>query len=216
MIRRLPYDTLLMSSKLVLHSIATYLIAEKDGEIALIDTNGSFAAVSLRDVISHHLENLSRQARYKQSGYVYEKVPAAQSAAAVRDFKSEATRMLCRVKVMRVFDFAGIVEAVDEVRESWEKSDNQQKTPEAGEAAAESANLEPQARLEREISDSQESATPESQEQGHLIEPTPNEPPARPRGIKMLVVDNIANPVSSMMAKSTMQGMYVHIEPLLI
>ena len=198
---------LLMTSKLVLHSIATYLIAEKDAEIALIDTNGSFAAVSLRDVISHRLESLSRQARYKESGYVYEKVPAEQSVAAARDFKSEATRMLCRVKVMRVFDFTGIVEAVDEVRELWEKSDNQQKAPEAAEAAAESSNLGTRAGLEREILDSQDSATPDSQEQENPIEPTTNEPLARPRGIRMLVVDNIANPVSSMMAKSAMQGM---------
>ncbi len=121
---------------------------------------------------------------YYQSGYMYEKAqPKAEEAK--QGFVDEATTMLDRVKVMRVFDFAGVIEAVGELGEMRE---GVPRVP--GEAPR---------KMRDEIGDSEEELDEE--------EDPPAEQVSKDAGqIGLIVVDSITNVVGSLMAKSQTQG----------
>ena len=115
-----------------------------------------------------------------------------------------AVKMLDRVKVMRVFDFAGVVEAIGEVGEMWEKLDRDQVTP----ADKTTAVFNP----DDEIPNSQDSDDSEERKPSRA---TGNKPQTAPAvGIGMIVIDNIANPISSIMAKSQVQGTPISFKPI--
>lgn len=159
----------------------------------MIDTTGSFSPVRLRDVLAYRLEARQQRERYQESGYVYEKITAAEGPSK-DDLIAKATSMLDRVKVMRVFDFAGVTEAVGEVNEMIEMT-------------CADAVRAPKARATRksgEVGDSEEELDDEE------------EPPEEPLGhrddahrdgkVGMIIVDSIANVVGSIMSKSQVQG----------
>lgn len=114
----------------------------------------------------------------------------------------KATLFLDRVKVMRVFDFAGVVEAVSEVNELMEGV-----APKAQEPPA-----VPFKRMVDEVGDSEEEFDEEDEElQGeprrkgvdlgilHVGDPGSGR-------IGMVILDTITNVVSAMMSKSQVQG----------
>lgn len=114
----------------------------------------------------------------------------------------KATSMLDRVKVMRVFDFAGVVEAFSEVKELMEKMAQKFKKP-------------PVVAFEKrreEIGDSEEEPDEEDGElQAEPMRESVNfsdlqnsDPHSGPIG--MVIFDTITNVVSAMMAKSQVQG----------
>ena len=111
----------------------------------------------------------------------------------------EATAMLDRVKVMRVFDFAGVVEAISEVNELME----------AMTLKADSRPVEASEQRKDEIVDSEEDPDEEDEEpQRHSQHETDhlhgNEAHSGPIG--MIIIDSITNVVSAMMVKSQVQG----------
>ena len=111
----------------------------------------------------------------------------------------KATLLLDRVKVMRVFDFAGIVEAVGEVGDTWE----QQATSSRGVSDAQSGERG------KEIADSQGESEGEgsfdliykdsSYQQDGISK-------VQTRNMQLLVIDTITNALSSMMATAQVQG----------
>lgn len=115
---------------------------------------------------------------------MYEKAqPNAEEAE--QDFVHNATNMLDRVKVMRVFDFAGMIEAVSELGELRERVP---RVP--GKSVA---------KLRNEIEDSEEELDRD--------EDLPAEQVSEDAGqVGLIVVDSIANIVGSLMAKSQTQG----------
>lgn len=115
---------------------------------------------------------------------MYEKAqPKAKEAE--QDFVHNATTMLDRVKVMRVFDFAGMVEAVGELGEMRERVPRV-----TGKAAEETRSV---------IDDSEEELEQD--------EDPPAEQVSKDAGqVGVIVVDSIANVVGSLMAKSQTQG----------
>ena len=121
---------------------------------------------------------------YQQSGYVYEKVQP-NAGEAKQSLVDEATTMLDRVKVMRVFDFAGVIEAVGELSEMRESVP---KVP--GEAPRKTRD---------EIGDSEEELDED--------ENPPAEQVSKDAGqVGLIVIDSITNVVGSLMAKSQTQG----------
>ena len=108
----------------------------------------------------------------------------------------KATSMLDRVKVMRVFDFAGVVEAISEVKDMMEKiaqkSENtqvlafQKRRDEVGDS-------------EEEVDEEDDERQPESRQEGSILEP-------HSVSIGMIIFDTITNVVSAMMTKSQIQG----------
>ena len=110
----------------------------------------------------------------------------------------EATAMLDRVKVMRVFDFAGVVEAISEVNESME-------------AMTQKADRLPVAASEQrrdEVGDSEEEPDedeePQCEPQHEIDHLHGNELHSSPIG--MIIIDTITNVVSAMMVQSQVQG----------
>ena len=114
----------------------------------------------------------------------------------------KATSMLDRVKVMRVFDFAGVVEAISEVNELVE--DTTHKLDKAGVVASE--------KRRDEIGDSEEELDEDDEEsqrgpqRGNVnLDGLQGSGPDSGR-IGMIIIDTITNVVSAMMVKSQIQG----------
>ena len=67
-------------------------------------------------MLAARLRDQRRYVVYQESGYVYETKLSIQPSMG-EDLIEEATSILDRVKVMRIFDVAGLVEAVGEIAE---------------------------------------------------------------------------------------------------
>ena len=179
------------------HAIASHLLTHKLGEVAFIDTTGSFSPLRLRNVFAYRLEAKIQHNSYQESGYMYEK-RTSKLENSKEAMVEEATVMLDRVKVMRVFDFAGVVEAISEVNELTE-------------AITRKADRLPVAAPEHrrdEVGDSEEEPDedegPEREPQHETDRLQGNKPHSGPIG--MIIIDTITNVVSAMMVKSQVQG----------
>lgn len=163
--------------------------------MAVIDTTGSFSPLRLRDVIAFRLQAKLERERYQQSGYVYERVPDGdRTMEAILD---EATSMLDRVKVMRVFDFAGIVEAVGEVAQMIEAAQREGEEKGAGVSSV----------RKDEVGDSEEEldedeASPDKHTSGGGNEGTGR----KVVQVGMLILDTISAAVGPVLSKSQIQG----------
>lgn len=177
--------------------MASHLLEHEESEVAFVDTTGSFSPLRLRDVIAFRLSRRDQGGGYRQEGYVYERVSGDSGVDAMDDGANRLVlKMLDRVKVMRVFDFAGVVEAIGEVGEMRERLDRDQVAP----ADETTAVFKP----DYEIPNSQESDESEERNDNRDVSGNPAKGPTA--GIGMIVIDNIANPISSIMAKSQVQG----------
>ena len=182
--------------------MASHLINHEKGEIAFIDTTGSFSPLRLRDVLAFRLQAKSRRAKFQQAGYIYEKAP--QSSDVVGQAVTEqATTILDRVKVMRVFEYAGVVEAIGEVGEMWEAVSRARE--EAKEREAQSHNAT------EGIADSEDESEEMLDDPGRLERSSQTQnalPPCLEETgqIGVIVIDTITNVVSAMMSKSQVQG----------
>ena len=192
---------LLTYRKISYHTIASQLLAQDHGEAALIDTTGSFSPVRLRDVLAYRLQARHERTGHKHSGYVYEKSIAKGDRGT---FIDEATSMLDRVKVMRVFDLAGVVEAVSEIGEMIEASSAEQRKDSVEEDSAKKKRYK--------VGDSEE----ESDDEMLDDQPLRNDQAVEPGSIEgsgihdgsidMIIIDTITNVASSMVSKSPVQG----------
>lgn len=186
-------------------AIATDLLGNDKGEVALIDTTGSFSPLRLREVILSRLLKRSRQPDYQQLGYVYQPLQAnAQTSDNV--IVEEATSLLDHVKVMRVFDFAGVIEAISEIGEMWEREVDYVRghldvNPRAGNTIIDDSE-EDEASLSDEIENATQSIQVNSPGAASGVEKS-----NRKSGhIGMIIIDTMANVVSSMVSGNQVQG----------
>ena len=115
----------------------------------------------------------------------------------------QATSMLGRVKVMRVFDFTGIVEAISEVNKLME--DTTQQLDQAAVLAFEKSRdgiVDSEEELDED--DDEESRRGPQREEVDLISLQGSGPGSGRIG--MVIIDTITNVVSAMMVKSQIQG----------
>ncbi len=170
--------------QLVYHIVASHLLAFPLGEVAFIDSSGSFSPLRLRDVLVFRLQAKNQRESYQHSGYMYEKAqPKAEEAK--EGFVHNATTMLDRVKLMRVFDFAGMVEAVGELGEMRER------VP----------------RVPGKVTGKTRNEVDDSEEELEQDEDPPAEQVSKDAGqVGLIVIDSITNVVGSLMAKSQTQG----------
>jgi len=165
------------------------LLCFTTSQVAIIDTTGAFSPVRLRDILVYRLEAQYQRQSDQQSGYVYEKRSMSNDS-----FVEKAISMLDRVKVMRVFDLAGVIEAVSEVGQMTERaSQNSQinvksKKQEVGDS-------------EDEFDEDDEEAPPKfaSADTETNVDHETNQ-------IGMIIIDTISNVVSSLMSKSQTTG----------
>jgi len=157
----------------------------------VIDTTGSFSPLRLRDVLAFRLEARVQRDRYQQSGFVYEN-KSSRNEENRTELIDQATSMLDRVKVMRVFDFAGVVEAVAEVKETRERSSQREYMPK-----------DPKTRTRDEVHDSEEEIDDDDTPSVNTL---PKTRKAANGTIGMIIVDTITNVVSSVMSRSQVHG----------
>ncbi|MDI1486733.1 MAG: hypothetical protein OHK93_005994 [Ramalina farinacea] len=208
--RSVEGSSLVDTTKLAYHAAASHLLAPSSqkvtgetGDVVIIDTNGSFSPLRLRDVFVYRLRaRAQREAVFKQSGYVYQKQGPSERVPE-DGLMAEATKLLDRVRVMRVFDLAGVAEAVGEVSEITDRSRSLRvEGPQEG--------LTPPRRRGAEVEDSEEEL--EEDEEERRVEVTgyadagTTFPGASEGPIGMVIIDTIANVVSSLVNKSQTQG----------
>ena len=125
---------------------------------------------------------------------MYEKIPKVVDPRTKYALEEKAVQMLERVKVMRTFDFAGVVEATSEVRDLWQT------------LGREKEQSHERSKLIGEIPNSQDS----EDEDFTTKDAKPDLPPlptaTTSGGIRLIIIDNIANVTSSTMAISQTQG----------
>ena len=181
------------------------MLNSQESKIALIDTTGALPLARLRDVLVLRLhdqctsEKGYRPADVKLADFMVE------SDATDDNLTRMADLMLNRVKYMRVFDLAGIVEAVDEVSESWEVHAQQTGgNLEGGEKVIEDS--------EEEDDMSQDSSDEKDQiwKIRHTAGIQKGKASAETNPIDMIVIDNIANVVNSVASKGHVQGRFVN------
>lgn len=167
----------------------SHLLRFSSSQVAIIDTTGSFLPVRLRDVLVFRLKARHQRQSYRQSGYVYEK-----TSLPTGSFVEEATAMLDRVKVMRAFDLAGVIEAVSEVGQMTER--------------ASQASVNKIKERRQEIGDSEDES--DADEKDLVTEPLSSDRKQatdHDNGqIGMIIIDTIANVVSSLISKSQTTG----------
>lgn len=163
--------------------------------MALIDTTGSFSPLRLRDVLVFRLQARLERQRYQQSGYVYERASLDRERTD-EVLTGEATRMLDRIKVMRVFDFAGMVEAFSEIGQMIEAA--QQESREAGDVT--------KTRRRKEIGDSEEELDDNDDPPNKYSSSSTERPDSENGHLGMLIIDTITSVVSPVMSKSQTHG----------
>lgn len=174
------------------------MLSSEKGEVAFVDTTGSFSPLRLRNVLASRLESQYRSSEYHQVGYVSE---STQPISAARDepLNEQADRLLDRVKVMRVFDLAGVIEALEEVGQMLEKRDERLRN--VGDMHLEDG--------KREVNDSEDNVYVGCVEinvhDEQLTERTSN---AHDDQVGMFIVDTITNVVSSIVSRNQVQGSY--------
>ena len=161
------------------------------GEAAVIDTTGSFSPLRLRDVLIFRLEAQWQHLAYQHSGCMYEGTASRNDDKLVQS-TAKATSMLDRVKVMRVFDFAGVVEAVGEIREMRERTSLKTNA---------SATIATKGR--GEVHDSEEESDDEAEPPAGKAEKT-NE--SSDENIGMIIIDTFTNVTSSILSQSQVNG----------
>ena len=158
----------------------------------MIDTAGTFSPTRLRDIIASRLSAREDTGRDQS-------MARKDSHKAVVEYRESgieaATNMLDRVRVMRVFDLTGVLEATSEIIEIWEAYER--KKVESRQRSR---------RMERGIASSQDE---EDEDMGGLLTESEDdecEPDLDGGCITMIIIDNIANVVNAELSKSQVQG----------
>jgi hypothetical protein len=112
---------------------------------------------------------------------------------AINDLETSASQALDRIKIMRVFDFVGLSEAVNELRDEV-------RTAEKDEDLAAAWEAEPTQKLH--IADSPEQECDED----IMLFDGANEDVVRPDAVSLIVVDNITSVVNPILKTDYVQG----------
>ncbi|KAL8683111.1 MAG: hypothetical protein Q9186_000925 [Xanthomendoza sp. 1 TL-2023] len=182
---------------LAFQAIASHLITHKEGEVALIATT-DIPLTRLKDVLVNRITRQKRAPEFCESGYVYRKQVA--TADPTQDVQTCVALMLERVRLSRAFDFPGVAEAIGEFGARLEAHDVKDKAKSHG----------VDHRGARTVADSEDEveSNPSPKKKDHVHEDAPG---ARVEAAEiipasMIVIDNVANVLGSMMTKSQLQG----------
>ncbi|KAL8801495.1 MAG: hypothetical protein Q9182_004398 [Xanthomendoza sp. 2 TL-2023] len=182
---------------LAFQAIASHLITHREGEVALIATT-DISLTRLKHVLVNRFTRQNRDPEFCESGYMYRKQVA--TAPPTQDIQSSVATMLERVRLSRVFDFPGVAEAIGEFGARLDAHDIKDK--------ARSPGVDYNGcRSVADGSDEVES-NPSPKNNDHAYEGVSD---ARMKATEitrtsMIVIDNFANVLGSMMTKSQLQG----------
>ncbi|KAF2125725.1 hypothetical protein P153DRAFT_399867 [Dothidotthia symphoricarpi CBS 119687] len=194
---------------LLVNSLLTY----HDSTAAVVDTTGNFDILRLYTII---LSRLQHDATLIASLNLPTTTP--DSAQEVEDV---AAQVLDRVKIMRVFDFVGVVEAVGEVRDEWEgrssrndmvekeKEDVEPKKPPKRTMVPDSEDEEEDEEMLFDVT----APTTSVQEPGPEPEPEPinsktteQDQDSKPARTKFILIDNLPHVLNPLLKKNFVEA----------
>lgn len=114
----------------------------------------------------------------------------------------QAELMLGRAKIMRVFDLVGVVEAMGEINQTWEEDDQQ----------IENLKIKASAEEGQEFVDSEDGASSCFNDDNYRTvipagaDAIPSRSDVYADRVGMIIIDTIANVVSSIMSQNQVQG----------
>ena len=155
-------------------------------------------------MLAARLRDKRQSITYQEAGYVYEKRSSIQPPME-EDLIAEATSILDRVKVMRIFDVAGLVEAVGEIAELCDSVADIATQKEVLKETGPKVVVDSEAESEED----DEAAPDDLGTKGHEYSSrTENDGSLSVTGgeISMLVIDTITTIFSPLLTKSQVQG----------
>jgi hypothetical protein len=111
---------ILTTPELALGALASHLLALPNANAAVVDTTGTFDVLGLHDLIASRIRRQKRIAETRRTANAASLEPDQLRSNEPEIECRDAGEALDRVKIMRVFDFVGVVEALGEVREEVE------------------------------------------------------------------------------------------------
>jgi hypothetical protein len=198
------------------------LLQYENSTAAVIDTTGNFDVLRLYTLI---VAQLSRRPDAQAS--LHSSLKSGPEAT-IEDL---AARLLDRVKIMRVFDFVGVREAVGEISDGIEKkksvepaptTEENTKTPPAAEAVRNESPIEKKPTKRTYVADSEDEEDDEEmlfdsdvtantavqpvQEPDPMKIEAPETTQAEAGHIKILLIDNLAQVLNPLLKKDLIQG----------
>ncbi|RDI84779.1 Alpha-glucosidase [Venturia inaequalis] len=183
---------------IAIHCLITHLLSSPTSQAAVIDTTGTFDLLRLHEVIVTRVKSNILTKRARQIGDLQPEM--SPPPPPTEDAEKTAEKALERVKILRVFDFVGVVEAVGELSEELQ---DVRPTEENTETQPKSK-PPPQRNQRTQIADSDEEEEEDSEEDmlfaSPLPVPKPTSPPPQPPPntldrIGMIIIDNITQPL---------------------
>jgi hypothetical protein len=168
-----------------LQFLVTHILSSNIAEAAIIDTNGTFDVVRLYQTIVLRLRESS----------------------IVADVEAKADEALQRVRIIRAFDFFGVIQAINEIRESLEKHSRLSKpSPKSARRVARRIlNIVPDSEDEEDevmidVTDGQSHSTVEIPLQQNTVE--------APSQIGLIVIDNLTSVVNPLLKTNHLNGTF--------
>ncbi|KAF2433109.1 P-loop containing nucleoside triphosphate hydrolase protein [Tothia fuscella] len=167
--------------------LATHLLDSSDAQAAVIDTTGTFDVLRLHKAILQRMTSQILVDRSRQD-----------------NAESIAEAALERVKIMRVFDFVGVIEAITELRADPQPSAGKPQPQNVGQPSSPTPRAEiPDSEDEDEmLFDIEEQVSPPN-EQDPEIELPSNDSPSN---LGLILIDNIAHVVNPLLKTNYAQG----------
>jgi RecA/RadA recombinase len=187
----------LTCSQIALHVLISHLISKPTAQAAIIDTTGTLDILRLHQIILYRLRSKQAAERAAATSHINPKLfyPDCESD----DTEKRAGQVLDRVKIMRVFDFVGVSEAVSELRDDIRNASKDR-------ALAAAWAAEPTPKMTH-VDDSQ---AEEGEEDLMLFDDVADVEPADVQGtlepVSLVVIDNITNVVNTILKSNYVQG----------
>lgn len=176
--------------------------------MALVDTAGTLSLAKLRDILVLRLNKQNVHRLGHQRLDLKDKSVPMRGDPMHNELIRKADLFLSRVNYMRAFDMAGVIEAVSEVRESWEVADRENDGSKEKDRVVEDSEDDDEVKDEDESRQNSPDAH-DAQGQGgprHHLVMDGDKARTKSRPVNMIVIDSISNVVTSVLSKSQVQG----------
>jgi hypothetical protein len=183
----------------------------------VIDTTGTFDVLRLHEAIITRVKSKILTERARQIGDLQPEMSPPLPPA--EDYEKTAEKALERVKILRAFDFVGVVEAVDELSEELRSiSKGEYGEMKETEKVPPPKRVEP-AKPRTEVADSDEEededmlfeSPPAAVEEETLANPPSSLPSQILENIGMIIIDNISQVVNPILKTNYVRGKYCFI-----
>ncbi|QDS73877.1 hypothetical protein FKW77_006976 [Venturia effusa] len=183
---------------IAIHCLITHLLSSPVSQVAVIDTTGTFDLLRLYEMIITRVKSKILTQRAKQIGDLQPDMSPPPPPTG--DAEKTAEEALERVKILRVFDFVGVVEAIGELSDELKPGSSTEKDEPKDRHIR--SKPSPPRKPRTEIADSEEDEDEEdSQEEAMLFTSHPHppspQPPSQPlKKTGMIIIDNITQPLT--------------------